>query len=180
MCIFTQLDHQNASQGHPYDRKRSSGDSNSGVYPAIVRGLQVSTLSGQLLVNLIVANPAYLQILHSPQVAITRGAGGRGEASGIRRARPKAGRRASSIAGAVSVRSRDLLKRNPPPSRLPLTPAPLQLSSSTAVSGTHSKNEPKIEGSRDAKRIPMRSQNRRGIAKMSLERTPGSLSGRVR
>ena len=80
VCIFTQLDHQNASQGHPYDRKRSSGDSNSGVYPAIVRGLQVSTLSGQL--NWIVANPAYLQILHSPQVAITRGAGGRGEALG--------------------------------------------------------------------------------------------------
>ena len=80
----------------------------------------------------------------------------------------------------VSVRSRDLLKRNPPPSRLPLTPAPLQLSSSTAVSGTHSKNEPKIEGSRDAKRIPMRSQNRRRIAKMSLERAPGSLSERVR
>ena len=82
VCIFTQLDHQNASQGHPYDRKRSSGDSNSGVYPAIVRGLQVSTLSGQL--NWIVANPAYLQILHSPQVAITRGAGGRGEALGYR------------------------------------------------------------------------------------------------
>ena len=81
VCIFTQLDHQNASQGHPYDRKRSSGDSNSGVYPAIVRGLQVSTLSGQL--NWIVANPAYLQILHSPQVAITRGAGGRGEALGL-------------------------------------------------------------------------------------------------
>ena len=38
VCIFTQLDHQNASQGHPYDRKRSSGDSNSGVYPEIVRG----------------------------------------------------------------------------------------------------------------------------------------------
>ena len=87
VCIFTQLDHQNASQGHPYDRKRSSGDSNSGVYPAIVRGLQVSTLSGQL--NWIVANPAYLQILHSPQVAITRGAGGRGEALGIRRAGAK-------------------------------------------------------------------------------------------
>ena len=38
----------------------------------------------------------------------------------IRRARPKAGRRASSISGAVSVRSRDLLKRNPPPQ--PATP----------------------------------------------------------
>ena len=38
----------------------------------------------------------------------------------IRRARPKAGRWASSTSRAVSVRSRDLLKRNPPPQ--PATP----------------------------------------------------------
>ena len=38
VCIFTQLDHQNGSQGPPNDRKLSSGDSKSGVYPEIVRG----------------------------------------------------------------------------------------------------------------------------------------------
>ena len=73
----------------------------------------------------------------------------------IRRARPKAGRWASSIGVRFNPLQGSPEKEAPPPSRLPLTPAPLHLSSSTAVSKTHPKNEPKIEGSTDAKWIPM-------------------------
>ena len=110
------------------------------------------------------SNPSSLQI-NSQLVA--RGAGGRGEALGSAAPgrRPDAGRLQFET---VSVRSRDLLKRNPPPSRPPLTPAPLPIYSSWAVSETHPKNEPKIEGSMNTKWMPME------VPKLSKNRTHGS------
>ena len=65
------------------------------------------------------------------------------------------------------IRSRDVPIGNPPPQPAPAGPATVQLSSSMAVSETHPKNDLKIEGSMDAKWMPM------GVPKLSKNRTNG-------